>query len=257
MTESDILTLLANRHVRDVFVPRVHLGPSGSGQMDAWAMTKSFTQNCMFGYEIKCSRSDFVRDTKWRVYLEFCSRFFFVAPSGIINPDELPPETGLLVPSKNGTMLFIKKKAPDRHVIVPQEFWWHLVMGRCLITRASHTDCTAEWKQWLDEKDEKKHIGYNVSKKIRELVAQRIEAVESANRKLRHDAEEVEEAKRVLVARGLWDESHWNRSIDMRNRLDHRFADATDDMRVLHRKLGAALLVIDENKPKTDGKDMP
>lgn len=53
------------------------------------------------GYEIKVSRADFLADKKWREYLKYCSKFYFVAPQGIIRPDELPPEIGLIEISVN------------------------------------------------------------------------------------------------------------------------------------------------------------
>lgn len=48
------------------------------------------------GYEIKVSRADFLADKKWQEYLKYCSKFYFVAPTGIIKPNELPPEIGLI-----------------------------------------------------------------------------------------------------------------------------------------------------------------
>jgi hypothetical protein len=49
-------------------------------------------------HEIKVSRADFlsdIRSQKWRQYMIFSSRVFFAAPKGLINPTELPAETGL------------------------------------------------------------------------------------------------------------------------------------------------------------------
>lgn len=48
------------------------------------------------GFEIKVSRSDFLKDDKWQTYLRYFNRFFFVTPPGLIKPDELPPEIYLL-----------------------------------------------------------------------------------------------------------------------------------------------------------------
>ena len=49
-----------------------------------------------WGYEIKVSRGDFLQDKKWKDYLQFCNYFYFLAPKGIIKPDELPKEIGLI-----------------------------------------------------------------------------------------------------------------------------------------------------------------
>lgn len=47
-------------------------------------------------YEVKSGRRDFVSDKKWQTYLPFCTHFGFVAPRGVIKPDELPPGIGLV-----------------------------------------------------------------------------------------------------------------------------------------------------------------
>lgn len=48
------------------------------------------------GIEIKVSRQDFLSDKKWREYLPYCSRFYFIAPVGIIKKEELPKDIGLI-----------------------------------------------------------------------------------------------------------------------------------------------------------------
>lgn len=48
------------------------------------------------GYEIKVSRADFLADKKWQSYLPYCSWFYFIAPEGIIKPEELPDGVGLM-----------------------------------------------------------------------------------------------------------------------------------------------------------------
>lgn len=46
--------------------------------------------------EIKSSRSDFTSDVKWTKYLPWCTHFTFMAPEGVISPEELPPKIGLI-----------------------------------------------------------------------------------------------------------------------------------------------------------------
>ena len=108
---SEILRLLRSRHKDDVFVDEVKTGPTGNGLLilDAWAMKKSWSRPSTIGYEIKVSRSDFTRDSKWHGYLDYCNEFYFVAPPGIIRPDELPPEAGLLTVASTKTKVFTKK----------------------------------------------------------------------------------------------------------------------------------------------------
>ena len=48
------------------------------------------------GFEIKVSRSDFLKDEKWQEYAEFCSSLSIVCPKGLIEPEEIPKPFGLL-----------------------------------------------------------------------------------------------------------------------------------------------------------------
>ncbi|HTV74021.1 MAG TPA: MmcB family DNA repair protein [Candidatus Acidoferrales bacterium] len=47
-------------------------------------------------YEVKSSRADFLRDSKWERYLPFCTHFAFVAPAGVIARFELERGVGLI-----------------------------------------------------------------------------------------------------------------------------------------------------------------
>src|SRR5262245_37558363 len=93
-TAADLRLMLSQRHLGDVFVPECKTGSTGEGllKLDAWAMKKSWADPLTWGYEIKVSRSDFTGDQKWHNYLRYCSEFYFVAPLGLIDVDELPPE---------------------------------------------------------------------------------------------------------------------------------------------------------------------
>jgi hypothetical protein len=67
----------------------------------------AFVVNCFpstglkrIAYEVKISRSDFTRELrqplKRKVALLYSNQFFFAAPFGIIKPEDLPPEAGLI-----------------------------------------------------------------------------------------------------------------------------------------------------------------
>lgn len=62
--------------------------------IDCWGSHKAMA------FEIKVSRSDFLSEIKKpekrRLALHFSHEFYFAAPVGMIKPDELPPECGLL-----------------------------------------------------------------------------------------------------------------------------------------------------------------
>ncbi len=48
------------------------------------------------GFEIKMSRSDYLRDDKWHLYSAFCSSLSIVCPKGLIEKSEVPDPFGLL-----------------------------------------------------------------------------------------------------------------------------------------------------------------
>lgn len=61
------------------------------------------------GFEIKVSRSDFLRDEKWQSYTEFCSSLTLVCPDGLIARDEVQPPFGLLYVMPYGDVRWIRK----------------------------------------------------------------------------------------------------------------------------------------------------
>jgi len=133
ITEQQIIDVLASKHTRDLFVPHCKIGPSwgfsercvcgrayrSSGFiLDAWVMPFSWTRP-IIGYEVKISRSDFLRDRKWMGYLNYCNLFYFVTPWGLLDSKEIPAEAGLIWTTKTGSGIRYQKKAPSR--------WWHSI----------------------------------------------------------------------------------------------------------------------------------
>ena len=163
MSQAQLTQLLAARHSADLFVPQCKTGPThyaGHGELkilDAWAMRKSWAQPTTFGYEIKMSRGDFLGDDKWRGYLDYCSQLYFVCPSGVIDPAELPGYVGLLVASKNMKRLYCKRKAVEREVEIPESLWRYILMWRTEVTgdqesRTNNGRGADYWRKWLAQK---------------------------------------------------------------------------------------------------------
>lgn len=48
------------------------------------------------GFEIKTSRSDFQRDSKWTTYSQFCSTLTIVCPAGMLQREDVQSPFGLL-----------------------------------------------------------------------------------------------------------------------------------------------------------------
>ena len=139
MKAKDILSVLERRHKGDVFIPECKTGPSWLNNnlriMDAWVMKRSWSDLRTWAYEIKVSRSDFLRDDKWREYLPYCNEFYFVCPWGLIDPEEVEDPAGLLWITKTGGRAYMKKWILPRKQDIPQELLIHLVMSRMTTAR--------------------------------------------------------------------------------------------------------------------------
>lgn len=209
MSADKILTLLLRKHSDDLCVPECKTGSTWFGgklrKLDLWVMKKSWAKPWTTGYEIKQTRSDFLNDNKWSEYLKYCTDFYLVAPPGVIQPEELPADVGLLVTSKNMTMLYTKRKAVHRNIEIPETIFRYILMWRVQIanTRQAGQSMQDYWKAWLAEKDEKKQLGYNVSKKIRELVTENIGKVEVKNHQLERENERLTEIKKLIKELGV------------------------------------------------------
>jgi len=202
-----ITDLLAARHCRDVFVPECKSGATQGSthfRLDAWAIRKSYARPCAWGYEIKAHRSDWLRDQKFGPYLDYCNEFYLVAPAGVIQRDEVPADAGLLEPASTGTRLLTRKRAPYRQVSIPEELYWYVLFTRCRVTREYEPGHqTNYWRAWLAERDAAKRIGHAASRKLRQLIDDRIEAVEDANRQLKAENDALAGVRTMLEDLGV------------------------------------------------------
>jgi len=176
VSASDILQLLAIKHANAVFVPECKDGPTHGAshlRMDAWVMSKSWANPCVTAYEIKVSRSDYIRDEKMQQYLCYCNRLFLVTPTGLIQPEELNDTPyGLMWASKNGTKIYTKRKAPYRSVEIPEDVYRYVLMCRAKIDPEYRQEDAAEyWVKWLADRRSKTELGYRVGRHVAERVA--------------------------------------------------------------------------------------
>jgi hypothetical protein len=209
MSEGAITRLLAMKHAKDVFVSQCKDGPTGSGLsiLDAWAMKRSWAHPLTIGYEIKVSRSDFVKDTKWQSYLDYCNEFYFVCPAGVIKRDEVGEHSGLLWVSNTGARVYTKKKAPYRDVDIPEALYRYILMCRAEIDgpeEAPRQSRTRDyWERWMAQAETDREFGHRVSKKIRQVVESRIRDVERRNADLLRRMEAYDDLMRFLESIGI------------------------------------------------------
>ena len=175
ITSTDLLSLLAIKHTNDLFIPECKTGPTQTGsylRFDAWIMPRSWVRWDTIGYEIKVSRADFLNDNKWEGYLDYCHKFFFVCPPGIIDKKELPNNVGLLVSSQNGTKLYTKRRAVRRDIDIPQSILIYILMAR--LEEFKEEDKSNYWKNWLERKGNLQEVGHNVSRRLSKLIQTKI-----------------------------------------------------------------------------------
>lgn len=105
-------------------------GARGGRWIDLWVVNMYPSKgNKKIAYEIKVSRGDFLReleDPAKRSGAEACSNeCYFVAPAGLINPQELPEGWGLIELTTSG----LRKKvvAPYREVKLPESFIYSIL----------------------------------------------------------------------------------------------------------------------------------
>lgn len=99
----------------------------GARRCDFWTISANSSEGFLAtAYEIKISRGDFRRDThaKQRQARLFSDRFYYVAPAGLIRPDELPDWAGLL--EYDSGELKVRVAAPFRDKDAPT---WQLVVS--------------------------------------------------------------------------------------------------------------------------------
>lgn len=207
ISAAGIVGLLADRHVKDVFVPECKDGPTQLGshlRLDAWAMRKSWVNFSTLGYEIKVSRSDWMRDQKWESYRGLVHELYLVAPKGLIQVDELPAGVGLIevVGSKR---LVTRRKAVWEEIPPPEDLYKYVLMCRAKIQRTwvDPTSNATYWREWLALRDEDKTMGHHVSKALREKYDREVRSVRHENEELKRQADSVRDVYQRMTDLGL------------------------------------------------------
>lgn len=170
---------LAKRHERDAFFTEVNTGSAyadrGSiGRFDAVAIEKSYVRSRIIGYEIKVTRSDFRGDTKWDRYLPLCNQFSFACPAGLIQPQELPAEVGLVYYNRDTQTLYTRRKAAFRPIEVPVPVLMSIIVNRVDNDKRHPFFSSAReaCEAYVADKDERRNLGYHVRTRLAQDVEQ-------------------------------------------------------------------------------------
>lgn len=97
--------LIAREGFKTIWATELALG-SGVRRCDFWTLHPHASKGyCATAYEIKVSRSDFRRDNavKQREARLYSDYFYYVAPAGMIKPEEVPDWAGLIEAHETST----------------------------------------------------------------------------------------------------------------------------------------------------------
>jgi hypothetical protein len=105
LTAAEITAALHRRHRAPewIFVSEVSTGTGAGaiGRIDGWALNCYPSKRMVrIAFEVKVSRGDFLRDIKQprkhAIARLYSNEFYFVAPRGLLKPEEMPDYAGLL-----------------------------------------------------------------------------------------------------------------------------------------------------------------
>jgi len=243
---------LSKRHREDFFLTEVKTGPTGyeHHRIDALAIKKSWAHPCITAYEIKVDRSDFVRDDKWPAYLQNCHQFAFACPKGLIQPDELPDEVGLIYYTPETEALVTKRKPAYRNVNVPSNLLMYVIMTRLENDRHPFFSTRREFiEAYLQDKKERKELGRHfeieVTKEIGEL-RRELERMQGKKESLQL----LNEVSAILRDYGIW-LSTWSQ--DWKDELRKALGNGRDPR--IERKVHYLLKQADELKEMLEERD--
>ncbi len=165
-------------------------------QFDGIAIYKSWSHPNIIGYEIKVSRSDFLRDAKYTGYIPYCNEFYFVTPAGLVQRQEVEENIGLMWYNQKNGSLTIKKKAIHREIEVNSSMLLYIIMNRLDSDRHPFHFSKAEyWKDWLNNKINNRELGYIVKSEL----LKKILVLENELKRLRFKREELDALKNELI----------------------------------------------------------
>lgn len=201
-----ILRQIEKRHTRgqtpDAFFTEVKNGPTWFSnnllRLDAVAFKKSWKNPCITGYEVKVDRQDFLRDDKWPGYRQYCHRFYFACPAGLIAPEELPDDVGLIWYNPEKDCIYTKRKAAFRDIKIPWEMLYYLVISRLDSDRHPFFSSRREYLEaWVQDKEDCRFLGYEVRNKMTQLIDSLTKQVNDLKKELERQKDDIAKAKRI------------------------------------------------------------
>lgn len=203
-TSTDIKIALADKHYKDFFLTEVKSGSTwmtSVGNMkilDGLAIRKSWTSPCFTGYEIKVSRSDFLRDAKFYTYEELCNCLYIVCPKGMIDRTELPESVGLMYYDPEKKIITTKKKAIYRKIEYSPDLLLYIIYSRLSSDRYPFfSDKKEYFEAYLSGKYDNRMLGRAIKTRLVENNI-RLECELEEVRRFKDQYESYREIRKVL-----------------------------------------------------------
>lgn len=242
----EIKKALAKKHGnREFFITECKTGPTGTGmlQFDGLAIYKSWAHPNIVGYEVKVSRSDFLRDAKYTRYMPYCHELYFVTPTGMVQRQEVEENIGLIWYNPTTGGLTTKKKAIHRNIEISSELLLYIIMNRLESDRLPFTSDKAEyWREWINEKINNRELGYQVKSKLLDKIAEQERDMKRFSDN-KEDHEELNAIDKVMEKHGI--RSYWRRAQTLDEALSKGYPRELDS---LQQKLQDAATSIEKMK---------
>lgn len=164
------------------------------------------------GYEVKVTRADWVRDEKWHAALPYCHVFYIGCPPGLIVPEEVPAEVGLVWVDSGSRRVSVRRKAARRQIDLSPLLMYHLVISRTEPDRHPFfSDSREALEAWVQDKPLRAALADSVRTRLAEAfraAETRTRDAEKAAARLEEDAAKWRRTVEILRAAGI-DVSPW------------------------------------------------
>ena len=213
-----VVKFLARKHTKDMFFTEVKDGPTQAvrnhSKIDALAMCISWSNPRIVGYEVKVSRSDFLRDNKWQSYLPMCNQLYFAVAPGVCNISDIPDVCGLIQLTANTKGLRTIKKAPWRDIEPPVNMFLHLMFKHIgpyweqdksyrRAERLLGDDRLQVYNDYLAGKADMKDVGMRVSEKLANDISAMRQEIKRLKFSLDDQSKARDELRSIRGALGL------------------------------------------------------
>ena len=259
VTSTDIKRALAEKHWRDFFLTEVKSGPTqlavpgGLKILDGLAIRKSWTAPCFTGYEVKISRSDFLRDAKFYTYEELCNCLYIVCPKGMIERTELPESVGLMYYDPEKKTITTRKKAIFRKIEYSPELLLYIIYSRLDSDRYPFFSTKQEYfGEYLAGKRDSRELAQAVKTKLVQDNA-RLESELERVAQFRQSYEIYKAIQDVMHKHGIWIFRASDAAKELDKALSRKCPEGISSARMSLESALNQLKRIEEAGAKTDG----